>query len=152
MYNLSIYKYDIVFQEVPNEISLAFYVYGCPNNCKNCSWKSYSHKYYELTERQYIKLLKKYQNYASCVLFLGGEWDNITLLKNLKIAKEMNYKTCLYTGLYDVSKDLKENLDYLKTGPYIEELGGLNKITTNQRFYDLKNNKLLNHYFTEREL
>ena len=44
-------------------------------------------------------------------------------------------KIGLYTGANNVSPYLWENLDYLKTGPYIDEYGPLNKRTTNQRFY-----------------
>ena len=31
-----------------------------------------------------------------------------------------------------------EYFDYIKTGPYKKELGGLDSITTNQRFYQVK--------------
>ena len=50
-----------------------------------------------------------------------------------------------------VSEDIKRYLSYLKVGPYIEELGGLNSPTTNQRFLDLIHNKVLNNYFVHQE-
>lgn len=148
---LFFYTKNIVFQEVPNEISLAFSIAGCKNNCKNCSWKSCNIKSKPLTDELYLKYLKKYKDTVSCVLFLGGEWNKEDLINKLKLAKQMGYKTCLYTGLNDVSSDIKSLLNYLKTGPYIEELGGLNSPTTNQRFLDLINNKILNKYFIHQE-
>lgn len=40
---LNIVEYDIVFQEVPTEVSLALTVAGCPLMCRGCSradtWK-----------------------------------------------------------------------------------------------------------------
>lgn len=147
MDSLYYYTSDVVFQEVPNEISLSFSIAGCKNNCKNCSWKNIKIEKKQLTEDLYMNMLKKYKGLVSCILFLGGEWNKDALIKNLKLAKSMGYKTCLYTGLYDISNDIKNNLDYLKTGPYIEELGGLDNINTNQKFLDLKTNKILNNYF-----
>ena len=148
---LSFYTKNVVFQEVPNEISLAFSIAGCKNNCKNCSWKNCNIKAKPLTDELYNKYLKKYQGTVSCILFLGGEWNERDLINKLSLAKQMGYKTCLYTGQNDVSQNIKNKLDYIKTGPYIEELGGLNSPKTNQRFLDLINNKILNNYFIHQE-
>ena len=35
------------------------------------------------------------------------------------------------------------NFDYIKLGPYIEQLGGLNSASTNQRFYRIQNNEMI---------
>ena len=148
---LFFYTKNVVFQEVPNEISLSFSIAGCQNNCKNCSWKNLDIKPKELKDDDYIKLLNKYRGYVSCILFLGGEWNKEKLIQNLKLAKNNGYKTCLYTGKEDVDNDIKLNLDYLKVGPYIEERGGLANPNTNQRFIDLHTNKILNNYFVKQE-
>lgn len=151
MTSLYFYTKNVVFQEVPNEISLSFSIAGCKNNCKNCSWKNCDIKAKKLTDSLYKSFLHKYKGYISCILFLGGEWNSEDLINKLKLAKEYGFKTCLYTGLYDVDNKIKENLDYLKVGPYIEELGGLNSLKTNQKFFDLINNKILNNYFVHQE-
>ena len=148
---LYFYTKNVVFQEVPNEISLAFSIAGCKNNCKNCSWKSFDISPKELTDDLYEELLEKYKGTVSCILFLGGEWNKDHLINNLKKAHQFGYKTCLYTGQEDVTKDIKDNLDFIKVGPYIEEKGGLNNPNTNQRFFDLKTNQLLNKYFIHQE-
>ena len=88
----------------------------------------------------------KYKGLVSCVLFLGGDWDP-ELLTFLKIAKDFGYKTCLYTGNTDANTELLSYLDYIKTGPYIEELGGLTSKNTNQKFIKLETGEVLNKYF-----
>lgn len=85
--------------------------------------------------------LGKYAPHVSCVLFYGGEWEEEWLTKMLKLVKSLGLKTALYTGLDDVSKEIKDNLDYLKTGSFVKECGPLNKRTTNQRMWDLKKNE-----------
>lgn len=148
---LYFYTKDVVFQEVPNEISLAFSIAGCKNNCKNCSWKFLESTKKELTDDLYQSLLEKYKGTVSCILFLGGEWNEDNLISKLKLAKQNGFKTCLYTGQNDVSSSIKTNLDYLKIGPYVEELGGLDSPKTNQKFFDLVHNKILNNYFIHQE-
>jgi anaerobic ribonucleoside-triphosphate reductase activating protein len=44
-----------------------------------------------------------------------------------------------YSGRDELAKDINLDwFDYIKIGHYDEELGGLNKKTTNQRLYKLK--------------
>lgn len=144
-------KLDVVFQEVPNEISLTFRITGCPLRCKGCHSKaSQSAVGIPLTTDHFKDQLNKYKRGVSCVLFMGGEWHPNQLVEYLEIAQIEGFKTCLYTGLENVPDNIKSHLDYLKTGPWIAELGGLNSPTTNQIFTDLNTNKNLNKYFTKR--
>lgn len=151
MPNLKFSSEQIVWQEVPNETSLAFLITGCPLGCKGChstdSWKSDNGKI--LTEEYLFNRLKRYQNLISCVLFMGGEWEKDKLLPLLRLVKKQGLKTCLYTGLEknEVPLSLLAELTYLKTGRWIAERGGLNSLTTNQRFIDLRSNQILNHLF-----
>lgn len=113
----------------------------------------------QLTNEYLENRIKQYQDMISCVLFLGGEWEIEKLIELLQTVKNTNpsLKTCLYTGLEldeivefikqeinEVNKNadigwkyIFENnlLDYLKTGRWIRELGGLDNKNTNQRFY-----------------
>lgn len=142
---------QVVWQEVPHETSLAFLITGCPIGCKGChstnSWKMGSGQI--LSEVYLIERLKKYQGLISCVLFMGGEWLPDKLLSLLKIAKSMGLNTCLYTGLErdELDERLLPELTYLKTGRWIAERGGLNSLTTNQQFIDLRTGENLNHLF-----
>ena len=81
MNDLKYINYDIVFQEVPNEISLVFNISGCPHKCEGCHSK-------------YL-------------------WE--------------------YTG---------NLIDYLKIGPYVKSLGGLDSCETNQKMYKIYGNDM----------
>ena len=80
---------------------------------------------------------------------MGGEWEEKDLIKKLKTAEDNGLNTCLYTGMEDVSNEIKNHLTWLKTGAWIAELGGLDSPETNQKFIEVKTNKLLNHYFVK---
>lgn len=141
--------YSIVMQEVPNEISLAINVSGCPHMCEGCH-STYLWDY----DGNYLiddidKLLNQYSDLISCVCFMGGDQNQNDLLYCIDKVNSQGLKICLYTGINDInliSKDIIEKLDYIKIGRYVEKLGGLDKKTTNQHFYDLKNKKELFFY------
>lgn len=142
-------SFQLTFQEVPTEISLCFLISGCPLRCKGChsvdAWKRDQGQ--ELTLQYYESLLQNFIGVATCVCFLGGEWHENRLIEFLQMAKKYQFKTCLYTGLEDVSAEIKIHLDFIKTGHFITELGGLNSPKTNQKFIHLASGKLLNNLF-----
>lgn len=146
---MNFYKADIVLQEVPHEITLCFSICGCKLKCSGCHspflWKEENGKL--LSESEFRLHLSKYHGLISCVLFMGGEWEHDTLVNLLKIAKKRELKTCLYTGEEDVSKELKSELTWLKTGPWKHDLGGLNNPQSNQNFIEVSTNKNLNYLF-----
>ena len=59
--------------------------------------------------------------------------------------REHGLKTCLYSGCDSIQpfEQFLSLLDYLKIGHYDEKLGGLDKQTTNQRFYRIEQGKLI---------
>ena len=73
---------------------------------------------------------------------MGGDHDDI-LFHFLEIIKNENLKTALYTGSESVDKKLLSILDYLKIGPYIESLGGLDSKKTNQKLIHVPSLTLL---------
>ena len=139
----------ITMQEVPGEISICFSICGCKLKCKGCHssylWNKNNGE--QLTEEFFKKTLNQYKNLASCVLFMGGEWYEKELVNYLEIAQKQNFSTCLYTGKQSVSKNILEQLTWIKTGPWVEELGGLDSLTTNQQFFNVKTHQKLNHLF-----
>lgn len=141
---------QITFQEVPDEISLSFLITGCPIKCKGChSSDSWSARKGEILNTEVLtEFIKKYQYAITCVLFLGGEWHPSEIIELLKVARDSQLKTCLYTGLDDVSADIKKELTYLKTGSWKKELGGLSETYTNQKLIHLESGQILNSYFT----
>ena len=144
------YDFHVVMQEVPGEIRLCFTISGCPLRCDGCHspflWKEGSGS--KISEKAYGDILHRYFGFATCVVFMGGEWHPEELVFYLKFAKEQGYKTCLYTGLDKVNQKILDHLTYIKTGAWMAELGGLSSKTTNQKFIEVKTNRVLNHLFS----
>lgn len=124
----------IALREVPDEISLIINVSGCPHHCEGCHsqylWE-YAGRY--LTD-DILGLINQYGEYVSCICLMGGDYNISELNFIINCISSKGLKTCLYTGLNHIPVGL-EKLDYLKIGAYKKELGGLDKATTNQRFY-----------------
>ena len=136
MNKLKYLGYSIVFQEVPDEVTLAINISGCPHKCEGCHSK-YLWEY----EGNYISddldnLIEKYKGLITCVCFMGGDQNDQELLELLIKVHRHKLKTALYTGeeeLRYLGIRILGNLDYCKVGHYDDALGGLNKPTTNQR-------------------
>lgn len=137
-------NYDIVFQEVPGEVTLAINITGCPHRCFNCHSPYLWDNFGEVLLDELHKIIAKYSGMITCVAFMGGEQNKEELKQALSMIRAMNLKTCLYSGadtLESIS-GLISIIDYLKIGRYIDALGGLSNPNTNQRFYSI-NNKIL---------
>lgn len=128
----------VVFAEIPNEITLAINISGCPCNCKGC------HSSYlagDIGERLDFDSLNKVINTntgVTCISFMGGDVNssNVNILAEFIRAKYPELKVAWYSGRQELSEDIElMNFDYIKLGPYIEEFGPLNSKTTNQRMY-----------------
>ena len=134
---MKFYSYSVVFQEVPNEVTLVFNITNCKYHCKGCHseylWEDVGTP---LTKGLLFELLKRYKGLCTCVCFMGGDEE---IAPFLPMIKEFGYKTCLYTGSNDFFRFKDLNLDFIKIGPYIEELGGLNSKDTNQIFLKREN-------------
>lgn len=144
---------QIVLKEVPGEISICFSICGCQLYCKGCHspflWTEKNGIL--LTESLFIEVLEKYQDFASCILFMGGEWHEKELIYYLKYAQKKGYKTCLYSGENTIHKNITDHLNWVKTGKWLANYGGLDSSTTNQKFINLKTNKIENHLFLKTE-
>ena len=136
--------YDIVFQEVPDEITLAINISNCPNRCKGCHSPYLLKDIGEpLTEENLSALLKKYGKAITCVCFMGGDASPADIKQ---LAEYLHHQTVapVKVGWYSGKSKLPEHFDvshfqYIKLGPYIESLGGLKSETTNQRLYHIEN-------------
>lgn len=141
-------NYDIVFQEVPGEVTLAINLSNCPNRCKGChSPYLMENKGTVLDEECLIALLKKYGNAITCVCFMGGdssprEVERLSIF--LREKTNGRIKTGWYSGKPNLPEDCSlQHFNYIKLGPYMEQLGGLDCASTNQRFYRIENRKMV---------
>lgn len=143
---------SIVFQEIPDETSLALEISGCIIRCKFChSRELWEDKGTELTIEELDRLLKENEG-VTCLLLMGGEHDIGHLVVLLQHVWG-RIKTAWYCGLDMVPKDkvyICQFLDFLKLGHYDEELGGLSSPTTNQRLYKI--NHLANGDYTQEDI
>ncbi|MBO5698861.1 MAG: anaerobic ribonucleoside-triphosphate reductase activating protein [Bacteroidaceae bacterium] len=139
--------YDIVFQEFPDEVTLAINLSLCPNRCPGChSSILMGDVGEELTQEVLMQLIQKYDGEITCVALMGGDNDPQTVQQRLLEVKQQ-YKE-LKTGWYSGCQDLPEHFNpaafnYVKVGPYKADLGGLNNPNTNQRFYKVEHDHTL---------
>lgn len=138
---------DIVFQEVPDEVSLAINISNCPCHCPGCHssylWKDIGEP---LTTEALDKLIARSGGDITCVAFMGGdaEPDEVNRLAQYIHQEHAPLKVAWYTGRTLLSRLVdRRNFDYIKIGPYIRHLGPLNKRTTNQRMYRIDNGNMV---------
>ena len=132
----------VAFREIPDRITLAINISNCPNHCIGChSPELRCDIGTELTNEEVIKLIES-NNGINCICFMGEGRDIKRLSEIIKLVK-IKYpylETALYTGSDEFDETIfKGNLDYLKIGHYDDKYGPLDKETTNQRMYKLKN-------------
>ena len=157
---LRLASYDVVFQEIPGEVTLALNLANCPNRCEGChSPHLQEDKGTVLDEDGLSGLLASYGSAVTCVCFLGGDAEPVEVAKLAAFLKRRESSAVdgslsgavrgipLKVGWYSGCDRLPDgfdltNFDYVKIGSYKQELGGLASSKTNQRMYRLANGKM----------
>ena len=137
----------VVFAEIPDEITLAINISGCPCNCKGCHSSYLAEDIGEPLDLQHLTNLIDSNKGITCVCIMGGDANPSEVDDIAQDIKEYypELKVGWYSGRQELSKDIElSNFDYIKLGPYIEEFGPLNSRTTNQRFYKVSDRELIN--------
>ena len=128
-------SFDIVFQEIPGEVTLALNLSGCPCHCHGCHsphlWEDVGEP---LNEELLDDLIGRYNGLITCVAFMGGDQDPEYVAQMAECVKQRPLKTAWYSGRKQMPAD-ENAFDYVKLGGYKEELGGLKSPKTNQRLY-----------------
>lgn len=136
--------YDIVLQEVPDEVSLVLNITECPHHCVGCHSAYLAESYGDYVVDELPLLLQQYNGLISCVCFMGGDQHIDDLEKQCRYIKSKypKLKIAIYTGSDNacVFDSFIEHLDYIKIGHFDESFGGLDKETTNQRMYKKESN------------
>ena len=142
-------NYNIVFQEVPGEVSLAINLSNCPNNCSECHSPYLQEDTGEILDNDVLtKLLEKYGNAITCVCFMGGdaspqEVEQCSIFLRNKTNGRL--KVGWYSGKDKFPEECSlQNFDYIKLGAYVKHLGGLHSKTTNQQFFRIDNGRMIN--------
>ena len=101
----------IVFQEIPDETTLAINISNCPCHCPGC----HSHYLWE---------------------DIGLPLDTDAIDQFVDHEFHPQFHVAWYSGRLRIPPVVnKADFDYIKVGPYIKHLGPLKSPTTNQRLY-----------------
>ena len=129
----------IVFQEIPDEVTLAINISNCPCHCPGCHsrylWDDIG---MPLDTDAIDAFVERYGDDITCLSFMGGDVDPVGVNQLAQYIHETypQFKVAWYSGRLRVSSAVnKADFDYLKVGPYIQHLGPLKSPTTNQRLY-----------------
>lgn len=129
----------VVFQEIPDEVTLSVNISNCPCHCPGCHskylWGDIGE---ELSPAAVDRLIADYGSDITCICFMGGDGEPESVNELARYVKSVHphVKVGWYSGRLRISDAIdKRNFDYIKIGPYIAHLGGLKDKTTNQRLY-----------------
>lgn len=141
-------NYNIVFQEIPNETTLAINLSCCPNRCPSCHSADLQKNIgEELNEKVILQLIKKYKNSVTSICFMGGDNDPAMVEKLAGFIRRMSLYQ-IKVGWYSGKQNLPNNFalksfNFIKLGPYITSFGALTSPTTNQRFYQIEQGEMI---------
>ncbi|QGY46294.1 anaerobic ribonucleoside-triphosphate reductase activating protein [Maribellus comscasis] len=139
---LKYYNYDIVFQEIPNEVTLAISITNCPNRCKGCHSPHLQEDIgEELNENRIVSLMDKYVSAITCFCFMGGDRtpQKIAELANFVRLHYPAIKVAWYSGCAKLPDGFNnKDFQYIKLGGYIEKMGPLKSKTSNQHLFQVQ--------------
>lgn len=137
----------VVFQEVPDEVTLSINISNCPCHCIGCHsqylWEDIGQP---LSYIAMDDMLRKYGNDITCIGLMGGDASPMEVNDMAAYIKSKvpTMKVAWYSGRPELAEDISlENFDFIKLGAYVESMGGLDKRTTNQKFFKVENDLTL---------
>lgn len=135
------YNAMVVFEEIPDEITLAINITNCPCRCEGCHskflWEDVGT---ELTTDELDRLISLNDG-ITCVCLMGGDADQSYINSLARYIREKH--SDLRVGWYSGKDVITEKIDirwfdYIKVGHYDKEKGGLTSENTNQILYKLE--------------
>ena len=132
---------QVVFQEIPDEITLAINITGCQIQCPECHskhlWEDIGT---ELSPDILNSLITKNKG-ITCICFMGGDHAPLDILDMAKwLYNEYPLKIAWYSGNNTIQNCILKHLeyfDYIKIGNFNPEFGPLNNPKTNQKLYKI---------------
>ncbi len=129
----------IVFQEIPDEVTLAINISNCQCHCPGCHskylWEDIG---MPLNTDAIDDFVSQYGTDITCIAFMGGDCDpkGVNMLAQYIHEYHPQFHVAWYSGRIRVPSVVdKQDFDFIKIGPYIKHLGSLKQATTNQRLY-----------------
>lgn len=128
----------VVFREVPDELTLAVSISNCPVKCPGCHSSYLVQDIGDPFDADAVRKLIASNPGITCFAFMGGDGDPayVAELSRGIRSEHPSLKTCWYSGRgLEAAKPYLSAFDFVKVGPYIDEMGPLDNPATNQRFY-----------------
>lgn len=138
-------SFDIVFQEIPDEVTLAINLSLCPNRCPGChSPHLRGDVGDQLTPERLAVLIDDYRSAITCVCFMGGDGDPAEVARLARMVKtDYGKRSAWYSGCDALPDQFDPTaFDYVKIGRYDAAFGPLKEPTTNQRLYRIANGEM----------
>ena len=126
---------SVVMEEIPDRVTLAVDISNCRGQCVGCHSPFLKEDIGEPLTEDVISGLVRANFGVDCFLFLGEGRDPQALCSLADHVRSLELAPAVYSGRPEVDDTIWKAFDYVKVGPYVEELGPLNKTTTNQRLY-----------------
>ena len=141
---MKIASYDVVFQDVPGEVTLSLNLSQCPNCCPGCHSPQLQEDIgFPLDDDMMNGLLERYGRDVTCVCFMGGDREPQEVMRLAGLVRKRGLKTAWYSGRQELPECFDSGvLDYVKVGPYIESKGPLTNPDTNQRMYRIEEGRM----------
>ena len=137
------YKPDtvsVVFEEVPDYVTLAIEITNCPGHCEGCHSPWLREDIGEELTPELLDDLIRENRGVNCICFMGEGKDPEALKRlafSIHLRSDYSYKVALYSGREEVEDEYNAYFDFIKVGPYIPSRKALNFKTTNQRLYEI---------------
>lgn len=135
---------DITFNELPDKMAYAIELGACKQHCVGCHSPELQEEDAPLTSL--LDILEEAQDAidagANAIVVMGGTNNkHITVESLIYLLSALSNiaPVGIYSGSEDEERDkmiaFEGHCTWLKTGPYIDTLGGIESTRTNQRFY-----------------
>lgn len=130
------HNFDVVFAELPGEVTLAINLTGCPNRCPGChSPHLRADAGRVLDEPELRALLLRYGGSVTCLCLMGGDAEPSQVARLAGVARQA-MPHLWYSGRDRLPEGIApQAFDYIKLGGWVEALGPLSSPATNQRMY-----------------
>ena len=126
-----------VFSEIPDEITLAVSISGCPVRCRDCHSQYLWDDTGDPLDAEALAAMLESHAGVTCLCLMGGDQDPAEVDRLAAWVKEnRGVRTAWYSGRSCLPPEIEPaHFDYIKTGPYDARRGPLTAATTNQRLY-----------------